>query len=128
MDRVTGCSATQEEIIYLVSSAQTIAAAKAGFVFTDGHAIMQLSEFYDDLGYLSEIDWNIMKEKYWRDTIEDPDRSRRRQAEFLVFRQFSWTLVEKIGVCNRTVEREVSHTVSVASHKPPVNIEPSWYY
>ena len=60
----------------------SIAAAKAGFVFTDGHAIMQLSKFYDDLGYLTEIDWDIMEEKYWRDTIEDPDRKRRRQAEF----------------------------------------------
>jgi len=128
MGRVTGCSATQADIIYLVSSAQTIAAAKAGFVFTDGHAIMQLSEFYDDLVYLPEIDWDIMQEKYWRDTIEDPDRKRRRQAEFLVFNKFSWNLVEKIGVLNRKVEREIVDMISIASHKPNVSVEAGWYY
>jgi len=128
MGNVAGCSATQADIIYLVSSAQTIEAAKVGFVFTDGHGIMQLSEFYDDLDYLSEIDWDIMKERYWSDTREDPDRKRRRQAEFLVFNKFSWNLVEKIGVINRTVEREVIHTISIASHKPAVSVEADWYY
>jgi len=59
---------------------------------------MQLSEFYYDLGYLSEIDWEIMEEKYWSDTQEDPDRNRRRQAEFLSFNKFSWNLVEKIAL------------------------------
>lgn len=125
---VEGCSATQADIIYLVSSAQTIKTAGTGFVFTDGHGTMQLSEFYDDLNYLSEIDWNIMKEKYWRDTLEDPDRKRRRQAEFLVFSQFSWNYVEKIGVFNRRVQREIMDAISRGFHKPPVNIESGWYY
>ena len=128
MGNVEGCKATQTDIIYLVSSAQTVKAAGIGFVFTDGHGIMELSEFYDDLKYLSEIDWDIMKERYWRDTVEDPDQKRRRQAEFLVFHQFSWNLVEKIGIFNRKVEREVMDTISIAFHKPPVNIELGWYY
>ena len=83
MGNVEGCSASQTDIIYLVSSAEAIKTAKIGFVFTDGHGIMELSEFYDDLSKLTEIDWDIMKEKYWRDTYEDPDRKRRRQAELL---------------------------------------------
>ena len=128
MGNVEGCSATQTDIIYLVSSAQTIEAAGIGFAFTDGHGTMQLSDFYDDLSYLSEIDWDIMREKYWADTLEDPDRKRRRQAEFLVFSQFSWNLAEKIGVFTRSVEREVKDTILSATHKPPVNIETGWYY
>lgn len=128
MGNVEDCTAKQNDIIYLVSSAQRIQIEGIGFVFTDGHGIMTLSDFYNDLDDLSEIDWDIMKEKYWRDTFEDPDRKRRRQAEFLVFRQFAWNLVERIGVFNRTIEQEVIHTISNASHKPPINIETGWYY
>lgn len=128
MGNVEGCTAKQNDIIYLVSSPQRIQNEGVGFVFTDGHGIMEWSEFYDDLNDLSAIDWDIMKERYWSDTREDPDRKRRRQAEFLVFNKFSWNLVEKIGVLNRKIEREVIHTISIASHKPAVSVEADWYY
>ncbi len=128
MGKVEGRSASQTDIIYLVSSAEAIKAAKIGFVFTDGHGIMTLSEFYDDLSMLAEIDWDIMKEKYWRDTSEDPDRKRRRQAEFLVYNKFSWDLVEEIGVMNKRMQLKTADTISIASHKPPINLKPDWYY
>ena len=128
MGNVEGYSAGQTDIIYLVSSAEIIKAAKIGFVFTDGHGIMALSEFYDDLSKLTEIDWDIMKEKYWRDTYEDPDRKRRRQAEFLVYNKFSWDLVEEIGVMNKRMQLKTADTISIASHKPPINLKPDWYY
>jgi hypothetical protein len=128
MGNVEDCTAGQKDIIYLVASTQKIQAAGIGFVFADGHGIMDWSEFYEDLDDLSEIDWDIMKEKYWRDTFEDPDRKRRRQAEFLVFHQFPWNIVEKIGVFDKKVEREVVETISIVSYKPTVNIEHGWYY
>jgi hypothetical protein len=44
-----------------------------------------LTDFYDDLNDLKEVDWNVMTLRIWKDTNDDPDRKRRRQAEFLVY-------------------------------------------
>ncbi|UTW68357.1 DUF4433 domain-containing protein [Anaerobacillus sp. HL2] len=44
------------------------------------------------------MDWDVMESKYWFDTDDDPDRKRRRQAEFLVLRHFPLELVLGIGV------------------------------
>ncbi len=71
----------QEAIIYLVSTAQNVSDANLGYVFTDGHGIMGFTDFYEDLAHLGEVDWPLMNKKYWYDTVDDPDRKRRRQAE-----------------------------------------------
>ncbi len=75
----------QTPIIHLVSTIEQVQQAGGRFAFTDGHGIMELTNFYDDLTKLDCVDWQIMNTQYWRDTIEDNDRKRRRQAEFLVY-------------------------------------------
>lgn len=79
----------QKQIIYLVSTVQQVLSEEIPFVFTDGHAIMSYSEFFNDPVDLKQIDWGIMSSRYWNDTTEYPDRKRKRQAEFLAFRVFS---------------------------------------
>lgn len=74
----------QAAVIHLVSSIENIEAEDLCFVFTDGHAVMTFTDFFDDLNYLGAIDWDVMESRYWNDTNEDNDRKRRRQAEFLV--------------------------------------------
>lgn len=73
---VEGHKGGQTPIIHLVTSAEVVADEKLPFVFTDGHAIIAISNFYNDLGNLNEIDWGLMKAKYWNDTDEDGDRLR----------------------------------------------------
>lgn len=128
MGNVNECTAGQKDIVYLISNTRRVDAEGCKYVFSDGHGIMTFSDFYDDLNDLEAIDWDIMIAKYWRDTFEDPDRKRRRQAEFLVYLQFPWNLIEEIGVINRSVESDVDSVVSKASYKPPVRIRGDWYY
>ena len=104
--RVPSCQ-NQAEVVHLVSTAQAIDDYGLDFAFTDGHAIMAFTEFYDDLDDLQGIDWEVMKAKYWSDTLEDGDRKRRRQAEFLVHGRVPWSLVTEIAVMNRSVEKKV---------------------
>ena len=89
---------------------------------------MDISRFFENLAQLDQIDWDIMRAKYWADTIEDGDRTRRRQAEFLVHRFFPLRLFETIGVINRTMENQVSDLIQPLAQKPVVQIEPTWYY
>ncbi|MGJ5674155.1 MAG: type II toxin-antitoxin system toxin DNA ADP-ribosyl transferase DarT [Nostochopsis sp.] len=119
----------QNKVIYLVSEAEIIASNKLNFAFTDGHAaVVALSEFYEKLDDLFNIDWKIMKETYWANTDEDNDRTRRRQAEFLVHQFCHWTLIQEVGVINSTIEKLVRKILQNFNVQTPVKINPSWYY
>ena len=50
---VDNCTAGQADIVYLVSSTESVAASELEFVFTNGHGIMALSDFFDDLDNLT---------------------------------------------------------------------------
>ena len=98
------------------------------YCFTDGHAIVAFSHFYDDLADLDQIDWEIMKATYWSNTSDDPDRKRHRQAEFLVHNFVPWDLVSEIGVMNTRVAQDVETLLSSVAHRPVVQIHRDWYY
>ncbi len=118
----------QNEVIHLVSETEEIKAFNLKFAFTDGHAIMAFSEFYDDLKDLSQIDWQIMRTKYWNDNNDDNDRKRRRQAEFLVYQCCPWTLIKEIGVINSSIQTKVEKILQNQKHQPSVKIYSQWYY
>ncbi len=123
-----GYSGGQNPVIYLVSQAQIIAANNLTFAFTDGHAVIAYSEFYDNLQRLDMIDWAIMQAKYWNNTQEDGDRKRRRQAEFLVHQFCPWMLMLEVGVINNTMQLQVQQILQNFNSQIPVNIYSNWYY
>ncbi|MDT9273940.1 MAG: DUF4433 domain-containing protein [Limnospira sp. PMC 737.11] len=125
---VQGYEQGQSPVIHLVATAEDIAAASLPFAFTDGHAIVRYSEFYDNLDSLNAIDWEIMNARYWADTPEDGDRKRRRQAEFLVYEFFPWTLVREIGVIDAGRKAEVEEILQNFTISTPVKVFREWYY
>ena len=64
----------------------TIEIADVGtrFVFTDGHGIAAFTQWHDDLAQMDQLDWPLILNREWADTLEDNDRKRRRQAKFLI--------------------------------------------
>ncbi len=125
---VEGFTGGQQSIVHIVSSVQRVEAAELGFVFTDGHGIMELTDFYDDLIGLSEIDWPLMRAHYWADTDEDPDRKRRRQAEFLVHERFPVELIIGIGVVNEHIKEAAETLIRRSGLNIPVAVKAGWYY
>lgn len=125
---VAGCPDGQSPVVHLVSTAQAVSSAGLDFVFTDGHGTMAMTDFYEDLADLDNVDWPVMQLKYWRDTPDDNDRSRRRQAEFLVHESFPWSLVSEVAVMNSTIKATVVKSLEGATHCPPVNVRSAWYY
>jgi hypothetical protein len=118
----------QTTVIHLVSSIENIESAGLDFVFTDGHAVMTFTDFFDDLNYLGAIDWDVMESRYWSDTNEDNDRKRRRQAEFLVRNILPWQLITEIGVINNTIKSQAENILQNFTHKPSVIVHKNWYY
>ncbi|MHB8843992.1 MAG: type II toxin-antitoxin system toxin DNA ADP-ribosyl transferase DarT [Nitrospirota bacterium] len=125
---VAGYEGGQESVLHLVSSAEAVNEQRLKFVFTNGHAVIAFSNFFNDLDDLDKIDWAIMKATYWNDTDADNDRKRRRQAEFLVHEFFPWELIEKIGVINENMARKVKSALAGCAHKPVVTVQQKWYY
>ena len=123
---VEGYTAGQRPVIYLCSSTEAVDAAKLRWVFTEGHADMDYTDFFDDFKNLGQIDWSLMRAKYWRDTDEDGDRKRRRQAEFLVKDFFPWKLVRQIAVYGNDTAKIVSGIL--VGNTPPIVVEQGWYY
>jgi hypothetical protein len=58
----------------------------------------------------------------------NPDRKRRRQAEFLCHEFVPWNSIEKIGVIENRMKIQVEAILEKEEHKPPVVIERGWYY
>jgi ssDNA thymidine ADP-ribosyltransferase DarT-like protein len=117
----------QQEVLHLVGSIEGIARAGFRFAFTDGHAVMALSQFYEDLNDLSVIDQTLMKRRYWYDTDQEPDRKRRRQAEFLVHRFVPLPCLLEIGVMTDIVAYKVQEILGPNSVLK-VNVKRDWYY
>jgi len=126
--RVAQCD--KAEIVYLIATAQSIAAEGLRYVFTDRHTLAAVAAYYDDLASLGEVDFQTAYLKYWSTTAEHPERQEKKQAEFLVHQQVPWHLIERIAVsCAATRERvEAVLAGSGAGHVPVVGVELDWYY
>ena len=88
------------------------------------------TRWFDDLNDLSNVDWNLVAARYWFDKPEDNDQQRRKQAEFLLWRECSWHLISQIGVLNKAAKVRVEAGLDrfPRCHRPPVNVQSGWYY
>ena len=91
--KVEGYKGNQETIIYLVTTCQEIERRDMEFVFSDGHGIAAFTSWFDQLSDLDQVDWQMVYQRYWSDTDADPDRQRRKQAEFLVYQSCPWDAI-----------------------------------
>ncbi len=127
--KVKGYSDGQKSIIYLVVTIQAIQNSGLAFVFTDGHAIMINTEFFDNLNNLDDvIDWELMKSKYWHNNIDNPNRKWRRQAEFLIHEFCPWKLIRGIGVIDDIMKSQVEEILKTFNSQTPVKVKSEWYY
>lgn len=126
-DRVKGMEGKQKEVVHLVGSCDAVAESGLAYAFTDGHAIMAISNYYRDLKDLDKIDWKVMGARYWN-TDGTGEIKRKRQAEFLVANFMPWYLVSEIGVANHPMAIRVQEKIAESPHKPEITIRPDWYY
>lgn len=116
----------QKPILHLVADLQhTVdwaANNRLRWVFTDSNAGSHYFEDYADLRELNKLDWDAIQTNQWR------NRQDKKQAEFLLERQFPWELVENIGVYSFEWVNKVNEMIVNEEHKPPVNVINKWYY
>ena len=126
--RVENYQNGQESILHLVSKVELVVENNLPFTFTNGHAEMAVTEFYESLDNLDKIDWDLMKSNRWNDTENDMNRKWRRQAEFLVHNHFPVSLIAGIGVLSDRIKNEVEEILKKANIEISVKVFPNWYY
>ena len=128
--RVNGYNEGQEPLVYLVSTVQDVVNSGAGYAFSDGHGLAAYTSWYDDLDDLDKVDWEMVYQRYWSDNLEDMDRQRRKQAEFLVHRFCNWSLIQEIAVFKGQMKSNVERIIGRFPRElhRTVRIRPEWYY
>ncbi len=116
----------QDQIVHLQADLlDTVAWAEAHqqrWAFTLSNAGSYYFEDRADLAQLNEIDWGAVAATQWSGCKEP------KQAEFLVEDDFPWQLVEGIGVRSAAVAAQVARALPAGGHRPPVAVQPLWYY
>ncbi|MFC3980774.1 type II toxin-antitoxin system toxin DNA ADP-ribosyl transferase DarT [Streptosporangium jomthongense] len=119
----------QEPLIYLVSSVDRIVSEQLDWVFTDGNCASGITEYFNDLENLKQaVDWPLMGSMIWKNTAEDPDRMRRRMAEFLVHRQVPRNCLLGIATKTKEIEKEVKEIFQKRNESIYVDTRSNWYY
>jgi hypothetical protein len=120
----------QNDIVYIICRVDALVANCADWCYTDGHAKTAITEFYNNLVNLCEVDWNMVAERHWRNTEEDFDRMRRKQAEFLVKNQVPVNCIESIVVYNDACKIFVENIINRLGLNIIVRVNPNnnFYY
>lgn len=112
----------QSDIVYICCNLNDITNHCDEWCFTDGHAKNAFTEFYNDLEYLGEVDWNLRVERYWNNTDDDFDKMRRKQAEFLVKNHVPPICISRLVVYNEDASNNVKQIVNRVGIEIPVRI------
>jgi hypothetical protein len=126
---VAGYADGQDPLIYLVGTAEAVAEAGLWYLFSDGNCAASVTQLFNDLRHLdAAVDWGVMRARMWSDTADDPDRMRRRMAEFLVHQRVPVRCLAGIAVRTPATRDHVTAILAEHSISLPVRVRPGWYF
>lgn len=119
-------------LIYVVTTLEVLDASQHAVVLTDRNAVLAYASFrgFDPHDPIDDdfIDWDLMQERIWRNTLTDGQRVERRMAEALVIERVAWEAVEAIATQNQQAASEVRAILNHAGLTAPVVVRPDWYF
>ena len=116
-----------ENIIYVVYKLEDIL-EDVEFLFTDGHGYARMTQWFDDIAHLEEIDWNIVNAAFWANTDDDSDRKRRKQAEFWIHEELPLDNITGIAVYNEACKTRIDALCAQYEREIEVKVKPNYYY
>lgn len=126
---VAGYEGTEHDVIFLVSSLESLRRCGRPCVHTDGQANAHRTRHVEGLEEVAAtVDWTVIRGKWWHNTDQYPDRQRRRSAEVLVHRRCPLSVIEGIAVANNTVVKRVASVLEARQVALPTVERPGWYY
>jgi hypothetical protein len=80
--------------------------------------------FFKTLDKLDKVNWPAVAATDWNSSLIKDGK----QAEFLLFESFPWSLVEGVGVYDDAIKERAVTAIARAAHKPIVRVKRKWYY
>lgn len=117
-----------DDIVILVGSLHRIASSGHRFLFTDAHAYVAYSNFYNDVQHLSRIDWRILQTRDFARDQNDPSKMERYQAEALIHQHLPVTALEGIVCYTEQVRARVQNEVQRNGLQLTVLSKSGWYF
>lgn len=116
------------DILFFVSSLPRLQEQGLPFLFTNQHASSRGVRYYRDLGDLAKIDWKILQAiDFRRDPENDPDKTKRYQAEALIYQHLPTSGLLGLACCDDDVKSRVQRILAAASSPLRVAAKPEWY-
>lgn len=94
------------------------------WAFSKSNAGAYYTKFFNRIDQFDAVDWEAVTALDFRSPIVKEGK----QAEFLVFDDFPWQLIERIGVIDQRMAEQVAPLVSQAVYQPTVGVQRGWYY
>lgn len=115
------------QIIYLVFKLSDII-SDIDFLFTDGHGYAVITRWFEDIANLKLIESNDLEKKIWKNTPDDQDIQRKKQAEFWVKHELDLDKILGIGVYDKITLDKVNAMLLESANNIEVKIKKNWYY
>ncbi|MGO2357209.1 type II toxin-antitoxin system toxin DNA ADP-ribosyl transferase DarT [Mesonia sp.] len=116
-----------KDIIYLVYKLDEII-DEIEYLFTDGHGYTYISNWYEDINNLSLLDIADIRRVHWKNTDLDPDRRRRKQAEFWIKQPLALNLITGIATYEDATNTKVKDMCEYYHKEIDVKTKPNFYY
>jgi hypothetical protein len=113
----------QDNIIHLQTSIGKVLKHCSAWAISDGNAGAGYTSFYNELGALDQLDWEIIHSNNW-----GGDRRNKKSAEFLAADFFPWEAIESVGCPNSQAVSRVAESILGSISKPQLLLKPDWYY
>jgi len=99
-------------------------------VITDGHPLNPLTRFepWSTRTARDLLDPEVLSAEYWKNTDDDGDRERRRQAELLVYSHVSLNEVRAVACRTTRTAKEVVAVLHGHGQRIPVHVATRYYY
>lgn len=128
---VSAEAAYTEQIVYLVSSTQTLRKVGLTVIASNRHAELDYADMTEHDRRLDDdnfIDWPLMTARYWNNTPDDPARKERRQAECLVHPRVPWQVIEGVAAKTERARAQVEFLLGTAGQRTHVIVSAEWYF
>lgn len=116
-------------LIYLGTTVEALIGAGCQWVATDGNARTATTSFTADLDQADTmVDWDLMHAERWHNTFDDPDRQRRRMAEFLVRDQVPLAAIRWFAAYSDGYADRIRAALGRRDLRNRIHVRPDLYY
>jgi hypothetical protein len=111
-----------------VSSIPKLVEAGQQFVFTDRHAYVMTTRFFNNPAQLGEIDWPLLQNRNFTRSADDPEKVERYQAEALVHKHLPVTSLLGLVCFGDQQKTKLEQLMLNRNLALEVHNIPGWYF